>query len=79
MMENFLVGLAMLAPAIFVVLLIAGGIVIVSAWIYALLPDVLKGPKPASPASKQRIERRSGRDRRRGVPSDTRSGYTAVS
>lgn len=47
----------MLVPAIFFFLLIAGGIIMVSMWIYAHLP-INKTWK------KYRLERRSGIDRR---------------
>lgn len=59
-MENIFAGIMMVAPAIFFFLIIAGGIIITSMWIYAHLPmnKTLK---------KQRLERRSGIDRRQTV------------
>ncbi|MCU7893484.1 MAG: hypothetical protein KZQ78_18640 [Candidatus Thiodiazotropha sp. (ex Ustalcina ferruginea)] len=56
-METILAGILMLVPAIFFFLLIAGGIIMVSMWIYAHLP-INKTWK------KYRLERRSGIDRR---------------
>lgn len=76
-MEHFLVGLAMLAPAIFIVLLLAGGIIIVSAWAYALLPPVLKG-NPPDRTVKTRKERRSGHDRRHGMATNIHRNHTAA-
>lgn len=60
MMEIILVKLLMLAPAIFFVLLVAGGIIMASMWIYAHLPINKAGKQ-------QRVERRSGIDRRHAV------------
>lgn len=59
-MEVILAGILMLAPAIFIFLLIAGGIIMASMWIYLHLPmnKTLK---------KYRYDRRSGIDRRHTV------------
>ncbi|MCU7845976.1 MAG: hypothetical protein KZQ93_19250 [Candidatus Thiodiazotropha sp. (ex Monitilora ramsayi)] len=59
-MEIILAGILMLAPAIFFFLLIAGGIIVTSMWLYAHLP-INKTVK------KQKFERRSGIDRRHTV------------
>ncbi|MCU7929507.1 MAG: hypothetical protein KZQ90_01815 [Candidatus Thiodiazotropha sp. (ex Codakia rugifera)] len=59
-METILTGILMLAPAIFIFLLIAGGIIMASMWIYAHLP-INKTLK------KSGFERRSGIDRRHTV------------
>lgn len=56
-MENFLAGILMLAPAIFLLLLIAGGLIMASMWIYAHLPINKIGKNHT-------YERRSGIDRR---------------
>ena len=60
-METILVGLAMLVPAIFAVLLITGGIVMVALWAFAQMPAAVSGR--FSPAAGRR-ERRNGRERR---------------
>lgn len=59
-METILAGILMLAPAIFIFLLIAGGIIMASMWIYVHLP-INKTLK------KYRYDRRSGIDRRHTV------------
>ncbi|MES9947237.1 MAG: hypothetical protein ABW080_19995 [Candidatus Thiodiazotropha sp.] len=59
-METILAGILMLAPAIFFILLIAGGIIMASIWIFAHLPIDKAGKK-------QSVERRSGSDRRHTV------------
>ncbi|MET0071180.1 MAG: hypothetical protein ABW096_14180 [Candidatus Thiodiazotropha sp.] len=59
-MEIILAGILMLAPAIFIVLLIAGGIIMASMWVYAHLQHDGGGKK-------RRYERRSGIERRHTV------------
>ncbi|MBT2968892.1 MAG: hypothetical protein B6D72_01035 [gamma proteobacterium symbiont of Ctena orbiculata] len=59
-METILAGILMLAPAIFFVLLIAGGIITVSMWVYAHLQN-------GSGGKQRRYERRSGIERRHTV------------
>lgn len=59
-METILAGILMVLPAMFFFLILAGGIIMTSMWIYAHLPN-------SKPRKKQRLERRSGIDRRHTV------------
>ena len=78
-MENFLVGLAMMIPAIFVVLLVAGGVITVSVWAYMYFSAPIKGKDHLKRDNAPRRERRSGRDRRHSVSSNGGRGPAAVS
>lgn len=70
-METIVVGILMLFPAVFILLLIAGGAIMVSFWVFAHLPPSLTGKTPAKVTKPYRNERRSGSDRRHQLTEKT--------
>ena len=67
-MQTILVSILMLFPAIIAVLLIVGGIVMASVWAFSWLPSALTGKTSARAQKLHRENRRSGQDRRHGLP-----------
>lgn len=63
-MDQLTAGILMLFPAIFVLLLIAGGLIMLVFWVFHYLQATYSGMHPKRTNSLHVSDRRSGKDRR---------------
>ncbi len=63
-MEQLTAGILMLFPAIFVLLLFAGGLIMFAFWVFHYLQATYSGIDPKRTNSLHLPDRRSGKDRR---------------